>query len=116
VASLCAIAALAAVRVRGGGVLAEIAFAAFVVAWAVISVGGTALAAQRSPAGEGEGIGVYNAASAAAGVVGAILGGWTAARWNYPAVAAVGAACIAAAVALGAVASRRRAQSPAASR
>jgi DHA1 family tetracycline resistance protein-like MFS transporter len=65
------------------GWLALVAFAFVVFAWSLMSVSGTALAADLSPVGEGEGLGIFNAVNALAGVVGAALGGWVAGSWGY---------------------------------
>jgi DHA1 family tetracycline resistance protein-like MFS transporter len=65
------------------GWLALVAFAFVVFAWSLMSVSGTALAANLSPVGEGEGMGIFNAVNALAGVVGAALGGWVAGSWGY---------------------------------
>jgi DHA1 family tetracycline resistance protein-like MFS transporter len=65
------------------GWLALVAFAFVVFAWSLMSVSGTALAADLSPVGEGEGMGIFNAVNALAGVVGAALGGWVAGSWGY---------------------------------
>jgi MFS transporter, DHA1 family, tetracycline resistance protein len=77
------------------GWLALLAFALIVLAWSAISVAGTTLAAQLSSAGEGEGLGIFNAATALAGVLGAVLGGWTAGLWGYNSLAFLGAAGVA---------------------
>ncbi len=63
--------------------LALLAFGFVVCAWSLISVSGTALAAQLSEVGEGQGLGIYNATNALAGVAGAALGGWAAQLWGY---------------------------------
>ncbi|MFN2150251.1 MAG: MFS transporter [Anaerolineales bacterium] len=65
------------------GWLALIAFAFVVFAWSLMSVSGTALAANLSPVGEGEGMGIFNAVNALSGVIGAALGGWVAGSWGY---------------------------------
>ena len=65
------------------GLLALFAFAFIVWAWSLMSVSGTALAAQLSPVGEGQGMGIFNAVTAIAGVIGAMLGGWVAGVWGY---------------------------------
>ena len=65
------------------GLLALLAFAFIVWAWSLMNVSGTALAASLSPVGEGEGLGIFNATTAIAGVVGAVLGGWAAVAWGY---------------------------------
>jgi MFS family permease len=72
--------------------LALLAFLFVVLAWSLLSVGGTALTARLSPVGEGEGLGIFNAATALAGVVGAALGGWAAGQWGYSAVSGLAAA------------------------
>jgi DHA1 family tetracycline resistance protein-like MFS transporter len=105
---LVALSALAAGHLAGRGLLAEAAFAAFVGAWAILSVSGTALAAERSPVGEGGGMGLFNAASAVAGVLGAVFAGWAAAAWGYGAVPLVGAACVACGLAVTAANGKKR--------
>jgi MFS family permease len=77
------------------GGLAVFAFAFIVCAWSLISVSGTALAAQLSSVGEGEGLGIFNATNALGGVLGASLGGWAAGLWGYKSIAALAVACIA---------------------
>lgn len=80
----------------GRGLLAVLLFLFIVLAWSLLSVSGTALTASLSPVGEGEGMGLFNAATAVAGVIGSVLGGWIAGRWGYgPAlgVAAAGVGC-----------------------
>jgi predicted MFS family arabinose efflux permease len=77
------------------GWLALLAFAVIVIAWSAISVAGTTLAAHLSSAGEGEGLGIFNAATALAGVLGAVLGGWAAGIWGYNSLAFLGAAGVA---------------------
>ena len=72
------------------GGLALVGFVFIVLAWSLLSVGGTALTAQLSPVGEGEGMGIFNAATALAGVLGAALGGVLAGTWGYAAVPAWG--------------------------
>lgn len=77
------------------GPLALAAFALVVLSWSPMSVGGTALAARLSTLGEGEALGIYNAATAVAGVLGAMAGGWLAGAWGdgaAPALAVVGVA------------------------
>jgi MFS family permease len=71
--------------------LALLAFLFVVLAWSLLSVGGTALTARLSPVGEGEGLGIFNAVTALAGVVGAALGGWVAGQWGYNAVSGLAA-------------------------
>jgi len=67
----------------GQGWLALTGFLFIVLAWSGLSVSGTALTAQLSPVGEGEGMGIFNAVTALAGVIGAALGGWVAEGWGY---------------------------------
>jgi predicted MFS family arabinose efflux permease len=67
----------------GQGWLALIGFLFVILAWSLLSVSGTALAAQLSPVGQGEGMGIFNAVTALAGVIGAALGGWIAEGWGY---------------------------------
>jgi DHA1 family tetracycline resistance protein-like MFS transporter len=67
-------------------VLALICFLFVVLAWSLMSVGGTELASRLSLANEGEGLGVYNAATSLAGVLGAVAGGWLAGRFGYDAI------------------------------
>jgi predicted MFS family arabinose efflux permease len=63
--------------------LSLVAFAVIVIAWSLLSVSSTGLVARISPVGEGSGLGIFNAATAAAGVSGAAVGGWVAGRWGY---------------------------------
>jgi len=65
------------------GSLALVGFLFVVLAWSLLSVSGTALTARLSPIGEGEGMGIFNAATALSSVIGAALGGWIAGRWGY---------------------------------
>ncbi|HKZ83304.1 MAG TPA: MFS transporter [Anaerolineae bacterium] len=82
-------------HVNGQGWLALLSFLFVVLAWSLINVSGTALAAQLSPFGEGEGMGVFNATTALAGVIGAALGGWIAGWWGYHATSGLAAVGIA---------------------
>ena len=68
------------------GLLALLAFGFVVWAWSLMNVSGTALAARLSPVGEGEGMGIFNATTAIAGVIGAVLGGWAAVVWGYSSI------------------------------
>jgi predicted MFS family arabinose efflux permease len=88
--------ALGATRKNRRGPLGLLAFLFVVLAWSLLSVSGTALTAELSPVGEGEGMGLFNATTAVAGVIGSVLGGWIAGRWGYgPALglAAAGVGC-----------------------
>lgn len=60
-----------------------VAFAVIVLAWSLLSVSSTGLVARISPVGEGSGLGIFNAATAVAGVIGAAVGGWAAGRCGY---------------------------------
>jgi len=62
---------------------ALLSFLFVVLAWSLLSVSGTALTARLSPVGEGEGMGIFNATTALAGTVGAVLGGWASGQWGY---------------------------------
>jgi MFS family permease len=65
-----------------------------VMAWPLLGVSGTALAAQLAPGEKGEALGLFNAASSLAGAVGAVLGGWAMHRFGYGSVCAVGVAVL----------------------
>jgi DHA1 family tetracycline resistance protein-like MFS transporter len=86
--------ALGLTHLIGAAWLALLAFVFVVLAWSLLSVGGTALAARLSPVGEGESMGIFNAVTALAGVVGAVLGGWVAGQWGYEAVSGVAAGSV----------------------
>ena len=86
---------LGLVQSGGASWLAMGAFVLVVLSWSLLTVSGTALTAKLSPVGEGEGMGLYNAVTAAAGVLGAALGGWAAGLWGYNAASAMAAAGVA---------------------
>jgi predicted MFS family arabinose efflux permease len=65
------------------GWLALLCVILVILSWSLLSVSGTALTARLSQGVEGEGMGLFNAATALAGVTGAALGGWVAERWGY---------------------------------
>lgn len=65
---------------------AVLSYLGMVLAWSALSVGGTAWTARLAWPHEGEGLGLFNATSALAGVLGAGLGGWVAASWGLHAV------------------------------
>lgn len=73
-----------------GGPLALVSFLLVVLAWSLLSVTGTEITAQFSEAHEGEGLGLFNASTAVAGVLGAVIGGWTASAWGYAVVPVLG--------------------------
>jgi len=75
--------------------LALSGFALVVLAWSLLSVSGTALTANLAPIGEGAGIGIFNATTALAGVMGAAAGGWVAGYWGYNAVSGLAAVGVA---------------------
>jgi DHA1 family tetracycline resistance protein-like MFS transporter len=70
----------------GLGWAALLPFLLIVIAWSLLSVSGTSLAAQLSPVGEGEGLGIFNGVTALAGVLGSVLGGWIASNLGYQSV------------------------------
>ncbi len=69
--------------------LALLGFVLIVLAWSLLSVSSTALAAALSPAGEGAGLGLFNAVTALAGVLGSLLGGAIAGQSGFPAALAL---------------------------
>jgi MFS family permease len=71
---------------------APLAFGFIVFFWALLSVSGTALTARLALHNEGEGMGLFNAVSSLAGVLGAALGGWLALQWGYNAAPGVAVA------------------------
>lgn len=75
--------ALALMPLDGQRWLALPIFSVVVLAWPLLSVSSTALTAHLSPVGEGEGMGLYKAVSALAGVIGAALAGALAEGWGY---------------------------------
>lgn len=86
---------LGLVQFGGASWLALGAFTLVVLSWSLLTVSGTALTAKASPVGEGEGMGLYNAATAAAGVLGSALGGWAAGLWDYNAALVMAVAGVA---------------------
>jgi len=73
--------------------LALVGFVVLVMAWPLLGVSGTALAAQLAPGEKGEALGLFNAGSSLAGAVGAFLGGWAIEIVGFGVVCAV-AACV----------------------
>jgi MFS family permease len=90
-----ALLALAFSSAAGGVPLALAGFVVLVVAWPLLSVSGTALAAQLAPGEKGEALGLFNASSALAGAIGAFLGGWAMEAIGY------GEVCLGATVVVG---------------
>ena len=70
-------------------------FSVLVMAWPLLGVSGTALAAQLAPGEKGEALGLFNASSSLAGAVGAFLGGWAIEMVGF------GALCMACAIVVG---------------
>jgi MFS family permease len=83
-----------------GGPAALLGFGVVVLAWSLISVSGTTMVARLAPGAEGQAMGVFSAATALAGVLGAGAGGWIAQVWGYAIVPALGAAGAAAGLAI----------------
>ncbi|MBV9538878.1 MAG: MFS transporter [Acidisphaera sp.] len=78
--------ALLALAFLEGARLLPLALAAFVLlvlAWPLLAVSGTALAAQLAPGEKGEALGLFNASAALAGAVGAVLGGAVMQAFGY---------------------------------
>jgi MFS family permease len=96
--AFCGLFGLGLTRLEGRGWLALLSFLCIVLSWPLLSVSGTALTARLAQKNEGEGIGLFHATSALAGVVGAALGGWVAAHAGYH--AAVGLAVVGVALGL----------------
>jgi MFS family permease len=97
-----AIAVLALAFASGLGVmpLALAGFVMIVLAWPLLGVSGTALAAQLAPGEKGEALGLFNAAAALAGAIGAFAGGWAMENLGYGVVCTVAAVMVAVAALL----------------
>jgi MFS family permease len=67
-------------------ILALLSVTCIVLPWSLFSVSSTALTAHLSPVGTGTGMGMLNATTAIAGMMGAMVGGWLAVHWGYHAV------------------------------
>jgi len=93
-----AIATLAGAFLSGaGGVQLPLALAGFVVlviAWPLLGVSGTALAAQLATGEKGEALGLFNASSSLASAVGAFVGGWAMDIFGYGNLCMVGAVIV----------------------
>ncbi len=66
--------------------LVPAAFAMIPIAWSPLIVGGTALASELTPFGQGEGLGLFNGSFALSSVIAAVLAGMIAHHWSYPMV------------------------------
>ncbi len=66
--------------------LVPAAFAMIPIAWSPLIVGGTALASELTPFGQGEGLGLFNGSFALSSVIAAVLAGVIAHSWSYPMV------------------------------
>lgn len=84
----------------GREALALAGFVLLSLAFPLLSVSSTLLTSALAPAGEGEGMGMYTAVAALAGLLGAALGGWAADAAGYPAALVLAAAGLAVALAL----------------
>ena len=73
-------------------------FSVLVMAWPLLGVSGTALAAQLAPGEKGEALGLFNASSSLAGAVGAFLGGWAIEMVGFGVLCLAGAVVVALAV------------------
>ncbi len=86
---------------RAGTVpLALTGFVIMVMAWPLLGVSGTALAAQLAPGEKGEALGLFNASSSLAGAIGAFVGGWATQTYGYGRVCLVATVIVAVAVLL----------------
>jgi MFS family permease len=94
-AAAIAVLALAFISQFDGIPLALGGFALLVVAWPLLGVSGTALAAELAPVEKGEALGLFNASSSLAGAVGAFLGGWAMDAVGYGYVCLAGATVVA---------------------
>jgi MFS family permease len=77
-----------------------IGFVIIVMAWPLLGVSGTALAAELAPGEKGEALGLFNASSSLAGATGAFLGGWATGTFGYGKVCLVGTIAVALALLL----------------
>ncbi len=94
--AVAAILALGLSHAAGLSWIPLLGFVLVVLAWSLLSVSSTALAAALSPGGEGAGLGIFNAITALAGVLGSFLGGAIAGQSGFPAALGLSLAGIAA--------------------
>jgi len=99
---LCFLGLFILVYFRGAAAAAVtiILLSVMTVAWPLVSVSATYLSAELAVSSEGEAMGLFNAASAAASLAGALVGGGLAALLGYGSITALAAACCAGALAL----------------
>lgn len=81
-------------------ILVPLAFSLLPIAWSPLIVAGSALAGQLARFSQGAAMGIFNAAMAVASVVAAVVGGWIADRYGYPAVVLVATVAAAAGILL----------------
>jgi predicted MFS family arabinose efflux permease len=84
-----------------GFAFAAIGFALIVIAWPILSVSGTDLAARLAPFSEGAAMGLFNSAFSLATMIGAFAGGPLVATFGYHSIAIAGLVGIALAIVLG---------------
>jgi len=93
-----AIATLAGAFLSGAGdlplPLALAGFVVLVVAWPLLGVSGTALAAQLATGEKGEALGLFSASSSLASAVGAFIGGWAMDIFGFGNVCMMGAVIV----------------------
>jgi MFS transporter, DHA1 family, tetracycline resistance protein len=82
------------------GWLAVVGFGLVVLAWSLLAVSGSDLAAESSSLPQGEAMGLYAASGAVAAVIGSLLGGFVAALTGYAGLLWVATAFVLAALAL----------------
>jgi predicted MFS family arabinose efflux permease len=78
-----------------------VGFSLIVIAWPLLSVSGTDLAARLTPFSEGAAVGLLNAAFALATAVGIVFSGPLVANWGYKTIPATALAGLAASLWLG---------------
>ncbi len=92
--SLAGLAILCYIGKEEWNVLVPLAFAMIPIAWSPLIVGGTALASELTPFGQGEGLGLFNAVTALSSVIAAFAAGFIAHIWGYPVVTIFAAAIV----------------------
>jgi MFS family permease len=90
-----AFAGIAVLGLAGAGRLLALPLVGIaVLAWSLLSVSSTTLAARSSPLGQGQSLGLYNAASSLAGVLGALAGGWITSHWSFGVLCGIAAVTV----------------------